>query len=270
MTRAVLFDVDFTLIYPGPTFGAEGYRRFCERYGIDVDISTFEQAVSSAAPLLDDQPDPLYDAEIFVRYVRQIIRHMGGEGDWLDACAREVYDEWAACKHFELYDDVKPALNELTGAGLRIGLVSNSHRCLDSFQAHFDLKGLIAGAVSSSDHGMMKPHASIFREALARLNVTPGDAVMVGDSVRQDVEGALRIGMAAVLLHRGADPHASESQLRASGVPVIRTLAELPKALRLLAGGPSQMTSADHMQVDVEHRLPGIPVRVEDRSKAAD
>ena len=31
---AVFFDVDFTLIHPGPTFLAEGYQRFCARYDI--------------------------------------------------------------------------------------------------------------------------------------------------------------------------------------------------------------------------------------------
>ena len=30
-TRAVFFDVDFTLIYPGPVFQGEGYRAFCAR-----------------------------------------------------------------------------------------------------------------------------------------------------------------------------------------------------------------------------------------------
>jgi hypothetical protein len=34
MTRAVFFDVDFTLIYPGPTFLGEGYQQFCERHGL--------------------------------------------------------------------------------------------------------------------------------------------------------------------------------------------------------------------------------------------
>ena len=34
---AVFFDVDFTLIYPGPTFQGEGYARFCARHGIAVD-----------------------------------------------------------------------------------------------------------------------------------------------------------------------------------------------------------------------------------------
>jgi hypothetical protein len=53
MTKAVLFDVDFTLIYPGPTFQAEGYQAFCARHGIDVDPARFDVAVASAGRLLD-------------------------------------------------------------------------------------------------------------------------------------------------------------------------------------------------------------------------
>ena len=53
----------------------------------------------------------------------------------------EIYDEWAHCHHFELYDDVPAVLGALAAAGVRIGLISNSHRCLESFQEHFDLRG---------------------------------------------------------------------------------------------------------------------------------
>ena len=103
--------------------------------------------------------------------------------------------EWAACQHFELYDDVPAVLRSCRQAGLRIGLISNTHRCLASFQSHFELQGLISATVSSSDHGFMKPHPSIFSAALQLLGVAPAEAVMVGDSLRQDVEGALRAGM---------------------------------------------------------------------------
>ncbi len=228
ITRAVFFDVDFTLIYPGPMFRGEGYRAFCERYGIDVDISRFEQAVASAAPLLDDPEDPAYNSEIFVKYTRHIIEQMGGRGERLDPCAREIYGEWAACQHFELYEDVAPMLRRTAAAGVRIGLISNSHRCLASFQAHFELQGLIAGAISSPDHGFMKPHPSIFQAALRLLEVPASEAVMVGDSVSQDVEGALRAGMRAVLLHRGEAAHSREQELMSAGVPVIRSLSQLP------------------------------------------
>lgn len=226
--RAVFFDVDFTLIFPGPTFRGEGYRAFSERYGLVVDVSLFEQAVSSAAPLLDGPEDAVYDADLFVKYTRRIIEQMGGRGERIDDCAREIYQEWAACQHFELYDDVGPMLRMLSAAGVRIGLISNSHRCLASFQTHFELKGLITAAVSSSEHGLMKPHPSIFRAALDLVEVPAGEAVMVGDSVRQDVEGALRAGMRAVLLNRSGNPHPQEQELVSSGVPVIRSLRELP------------------------------------------
>jgi len=51
--RAVLFDVDFTLIYPGPAFRGEGYQAFGHRHGMTLDPSRFDHAVASAAPLLD-------------------------------------------------------------------------------------------------------------------------------------------------------------------------------------------------------------------------
>jgi putative hydrolase of the HAD superfamily len=228
-TKAVFFDVDFTLIYPGPTFRGEGYREFCLRYGMDVDASKFAQAVAGAAPLLDSGDDR-YTDDLFIVYTRTIIEGMGGAGPNLDACASEIYREWAACQHFELYDDVPDVLSQLSGAGIRIGLISNSHRCLASFQSHFELQGLITATVSSSEHGFMKPHPSIFSAALQLVNVAPAEAVMVGDSLRHDVEGAMRAGMRGVLLHRGDSPTARAEEL---GVPVIRSLRELLPLLSL-------------------------------------
>ena len=226
---AVFFDVDFTLIYPGPTFQGEGYARFCGKHGIPIDPTRFARAVIAASPILDDDRQVMYDEELFVRYTRTIIEGMGGAGEALDACAREVYAEWAACQHFFLYDDVKPVLEELAGAGYKIGLISNSHRCLESFQEHFDLHGLIAGAVSSSEHGYLKPHPSIFEAALKLLGVEAGEALMVGDSFKHDIEGARRVGMRGVLVRRaGSGVAATRAQ---SVVPVIRELSELPPLL---------------------------------------
>ena len=77
---AVFFDVDFTLIYPGPTFQGEGYAAFCERYGMTVDPARFPQAVRAASSILDAAQDHAYDADIFVCYTRRIIEEMGGSG----------------------------------------------------------------------------------------------------------------------------------------------------------------------------------------------
>src|SRR5471030_1463506 len=149
---------------------------------------------------------------------------MGGTGPRIDECSREIYREWAACQHFEMYDDVAPVLQQLFDAGLRIGLISNTHRCLASFQSHFELQGLISATISSSDHGLMKPHPSIFNAALQLLGVDAAEAVMVGDSLKHDIEGALAVGMRAILLNRGdaAAPRVAGDHR----APVIHSLRE--------------------------------------------
>jgi putative hydrolase of the HAD superfamily len=228
--RAVFFDVDFTLIYPGPTFQGEGYQRFCAAYGIHVDPARFMEGVIAASPILNDEQELQYDDDLFVRYTRRIIEVMGGTGAALDACATEIVHEWAACQHFSLYDDVTPVLQELGARGLKVGLISNSHRCLASFQQHFELHGLITAAVSSSDHGFLKPHPSIFEAALRLVGVQPEQAVMVGDSLAHDIEGARRVGMRGVLVRRaqnGVDRSGDPDD-----VPVISSLLELPPLLQ--------------------------------------
>jgi putative hydrolase of the HAD superfamily len=232
-TRAVLFDVDFTLIEPRTMFRAEGYRASCARYGIDVDDSRFEVAAAEADAIFERAGGEPYDPEIFVAYTRRIIEQMGGTGARLDACAREICAEWASCGHFDLFDEVPAVLRALVDAGVRVGLISNSQRCLESFQSHFELRGLIDATVSSPDHGFMKPHPSIFSEAVRRLGVAPGESLMVGDNLRDDIEGALRAGLRAVLVHRAASPHPRSRELAARGIPVIRNLGEVLGLVKL-------------------------------------
>jgi HAD superfamily hydrolase (TIGR01509 family) len=221
--RAVFFDVDFTLIYPGPTFQAEGYRRFCASHGIDVDAARFDQAVAAASYILDEVEEPLYDDGLFIHYTATIIEQMGGRGASVIRAARDIYAEWATNHHFEMYDDVGPILQALAVRGLTLGVISNSHRSLDAFRDHFALNGVIRAAVSSAEHGYMKPHASIFERALADAGVQASEALMVGDSLKADVEGALGVGMRAVLLRRSGEVPATVPD----GVRVIRSLGEL-------------------------------------------
>ena len=234
MTRAVFFDVDFTLIHPGPTFRGEGYEQFCARHGIAVDPSRFDAAVAAASAVLEEARAHIYEAALFHRYTVAIITGMGGAGPQVDACAQEIYAEWAGSHHFELYDDVPGTLKKIAGRGIRIGLISNSHRCLASFGRHFELEGFISAAVYSSEHGYMKPHPSIFEAALRLLDVRAEEAVMVGDSFTHDIAGAVQVGMRGVLVRRsaGSGPgHVTSAAAVAPEVPVIRSLAELPVLL---------------------------------------
>ena len=218
---AVFFDVDFTLIYPGPTFQGSGYQEFCRRHGVDVDAAAFDRAVTAASSFLARTGD-VYDPEIFIQYTSRIIENMGGRGPGVEHAAREIYDQWSACHHFELYDDVPEVLRTLHARGVKIGLISNTQRSLTAFASYFALEGLFAVAISSYDHGFMKPHPSIFEHALRQVSARPDEAVMVGDSLAHDIEGALRLGMRAVLVSRSGNTPACPPD-----VPVIRSLREL-------------------------------------------
>jgi len=223
--RAIFFDVDFTLIYPGPALQGLGHREMCARHGIEVDPAMFDASVAAASWLLDSGSG-VYDPAIFIDYTRRIIEGMGGRGPQVVDAAREIYQEWAACHHFSLYEEVPEVLRALHTEGYMIGLISNTHRSLENFESHFELHGLFSVAISSSDHGYMKPHPSIFEEGLRRMAVQAREAVMVGDSVRHDIEGARRLGMRGILVARSG-----LSQGVPPGVPVIQSLRELRKLL---------------------------------------
>jgi HAD superfamily hydrolase (TIGR01662 family) len=223
LIRAVFFDVDFTLIFPGPTFQAEGYRRACAAHGIEVNPAKFDEATAASSFILDDVEEQIYSHDIFVHYTASIIEHMGGRGANVVVVAREIYDQWSVNHHFELYEDVAPVMAELRKRGLTIGLISNSHRSLDAFREHFSLADFVSVSVSGAEHGYMKPHRSIFERALERAQVTAAESMMVGDSFKHDIEGALNAGWRAVLLKRSGEvPYALPADL-----PVITTLADL-------------------------------------------
>ena len=160
---------------------------------------------------------------MFIHYTASIIEKMGGRGATVVDVAREIYDQWSVNHHFEMYDDAPPVLLALQQRGLIVGAISNSHRSLDAFREHFSLGNVITVSVSGFEHGYMKPHRSIFDAALERANVKADEAMMVGDSFKHDIEGALNAGWRAVLLRRSGEvPYALPDNL-----PVIRTLPDL-------------------------------------------
>jgi putative hydrolase of the HAD superfamily len=221
--KAVLFDVDFTLARPGPELGPEGYVRAGERHGLRLDAATYEAARDAALVELRRHPELEHDDEIWFRFTERIVRGMGGDADSAYACAVEITRGWERHENFEVYDDVPDVLAALRAAGLQIGLVSNSARDVREFARHHALD--VDAGISSFHHGRTKPHASIFRAVLELLGVEPAEAVMVGDTIADDVEGALALGMRAVLLDR--------ERLHPDFEPRLAALNELPALLGL-------------------------------------
>jgi len=222
--HAVLFDVDFTLCRPGPELSAERYARIAERHRVTLDTSRYDEAREAAVLNLKRHPELHHDESIWHRFTQDIFLGMGGPTELASECATEIEEGWGVSENFELFEDVLPVLDELRAAELRIAVVSNGIRDLREFVAHHRLD--VDAIVDSRSHGRVKPHPTIFQAALDLLDVKPADAVMVGDSVEEDIEGAQAMGMRAILIDReDRHPDVEERLTDLYGLPAALGLA---------------------------------------------
>ncbi len=228
--RAVLLDVDFTVLRPGDLFSAAGYRDARARFGLRLDVDRWDEAERRAYEAVRARRagrGNAHDDGVYETIAYAIVAAMGGDGRArVDRCAAAIVDAWSRCENFTLYDDVRPCLARLHDAGLVVGLVlEHQPRPLDAGVLEvFDLGELVDGTVTSSQVGLFKPAPEIFAAALAGVGAAAGEAVMVGDSYGDDVAGALAAGLAgAVLLDRAGRRPLAPGQVEEA--PVIGSLS---------------------------------------------
>jgi len=217
--RAVLLDALGTLVElqpPGPRLRA----RLQELSGVDVGLAVAEHAFSAEIDhylahhlqggdraglerLRDDCAAVMHEA-------------LGTEGIDRATARLAMVDSLA----FATYQDAAPALAELRSRGMRLVVASNWDCSLPDWLGDTGLGGLLDGAVSSAVAGEPKPAPAVFEAALQVAGVPAGDALHVGDSLANDIEGARAAGIRAVLVDRsGAPPPA--------GVETVRSLREV-------------------------------------------
>ena len=126
------------------------------------------------------------------------------------------------------FADASPALEALR-AEYALGVLSNSPRSEETltrlkFRHYFD-------AVVAASEPWRKPHPEAFRRACRALGIAPSEAVYVGDSLSNDVEGALGAGLIPVWVDRYGDDYALPE-----GAWRISSLEGLPDLLAELTG----------------------------------
>lgn len=95
---------------------------------------------------------------------------------------------------------------------------------------HCALEPLVDLLVVSEEVGVAKPDPAIFHVALQRAGCGAGQAVMVGDSWTNDVEGARAVGIRAVWFNPEGAPAPDPA------VQTIRALEPLPGVLETILG----------------------------------
>jgi len=108
-----------------------------------------------------------------------------------------------------LLPHVKPTLHLLRQT-YRMGLLTNTTQ---STVAHvsiglekLSIASCFDAVITSFEHGSEKPHPSIFISLLNRLNVSPRNAVMIGDDRLKDIDSASLLGLHTAYFTKELDP----------------------------------------------------------------
>lgn len=237
--RAVLLDAFGTLIHPEP--GWEGLRNDCLAIvhgtwtGRAIPHTAWMAAYEQARAEQHAQVrDGLREFDFPERFARSMI---------LCGVPRLEAEEWGPVAHecyhrfqqglIHAYDSPAPALGTLRSTGYKLALVSNyAHGgVLRDALRRLGLASAFDALVVSGEVGYLKPHPRIFQEALRKLGVPADEAVMVGNDIPCDVEGAKKAGLKAVW---APYPRVAPPPAHPSADAVIARLADLPEAIRAL------------------------------------
>lgn len=181
--RAVLFDLDGTLIDSAPDLGAAADKMRTDRGLAGLPLERYRPMAGAGARgmlgeafgLTPEHPDfPVMREEFFANYE-----------------ARMTIST-------TIFDGVPELIDRLRERSLLWGVVTNkASRFTDSLTRAMDLFATAGVVVSGDTTPHSKPHPAPLLEAAARLGVTPLQCIYVGDDQR-DIAAGLAAGMGTV------------------------------------------------------------------------
>jgi len=143
--------------------------------------------------------------------LREAFEAMGAPADTLDDLVALRYDFTRA--GLVPRTGVIETLRELKSRGQRLGVISVCSEDVALVWDETAFADVFDATVFSAACGLKKPDPEIYLLACERLAVEPPDCLFVGDGANDELAGAERVGMRAVLIHRpGEDPHWPEAR----------------------------------------------------------
>ncbi len=216
--EAVTFDVGGTLINPWPSVG-DVYVEVAAEFGVEASPEfinwNFKDAWKSAHNFD-------YTQESWFDVVRQSFGMYGAElpEEFFPA----VYERFAQPDVWIVYGDVVRTLEDLAASEVKLGIISNWDDRLIPLLERLGLKKYFDTIIVSCNVGFTKPSPVIFEQAVRWLKVRPENLLHVGDSPKEDIEGAKAAGFHTRQIARGR---------RALGEEQIGTLLNVLKILSI-------------------------------------
>ena len=199
----VLFDAGDTLLAPAPSFQGR-FVAVASAHGVTLEEAAVDAAIAAAvreAAWPSDWTDPATQRRFWTGFYRQVLAGLGHRGDGPEL-AEALFEAFSDPAGYRLFDDVRPALEELAGRGLTLGVVSNFEPWLEDVLALQGVDHLFAAVAISGKLGVAKPDPEIFKAALEQAGADPAATVHVGDQPANDVAAARAVGITPVLIDR--------------------------------------------------------------------
>jgi putative hydrolase of the HAD superfamily len=220
--KSLLFDYGGTLDADGTTW-LERFHPLYKETGLDFPKDRFDRAFYDSDDNLHTRHalKGLDLAQTVRLQVEDVLKALGAraEADVVDPIAGRFV---ADCRG--QFKRLTPVLERLSKR-YRLGIVSNFYGNLEGILTAEGLRPLFCVVADSGVLGVTKPDAAIFLHAAKAVSASPGDCVMIGDSVKRDMAGAAGVGMKKVLITRAAKaPQAGQDW-------TIRSVLELEAAL---------------------------------------
>lgn len=115
---------------------------------------------------------------------------------------KHLFAYFASADPWVIYPDVVPTLTYWQQQGIELGVVSNFDSRLYSVLDCLNLSQFFTSVTVSTRVGAAKPKSQIWTCALAAHDCPPAAAWHIGDSYREDVEGAIEAGLRGIWLNR--------------------------------------------------------------------
>lgn len=201
----------------------EIYQQFAHQYGVTVETQSLEQAFIDsyqAAPPLAftatnlieiNQQEFLWWKQV-VQTTFERVKVLTKFSDFTEFFT-QVYAYFATPEPWYIYPDVIPCLLYWQQQNIPLGVISNFDSRLNQVLINLELKPFFTSITISSMAGFAKPDRNIFEIALKKHDCTAQQAWHVGDSYKEDYQGAKKMKMKAFWLSRNNYSMNIENQL---------------------------------------------------------
>lgn len=194
MIRAVFFDIGSTLV-TGPNAGVA--KRMAARLGLSVP----EKERVNAALMTRD----FVDAAAVAGFMRD---ELGSTSPDVEATVSDIWN--AQLTEASTIAGALESLKAWADTGVTICLISNIWQpyqvsAINALGPALDDLAPASGRIYSYQIGVAKPTREPFLRALAIANCAPAEAIMVGDSYREDIEPAIALGLSTAWILRRAE-----------------------------------------------------------------